>query len=197
MFVATQVAVIYGVDAPPGVIVIDDMFGISVVNVTLAEAVSPLEDVTVTVAVYEVPFTKFVTARDVAVVPVYELGSPLILYDAWLVDDQLIVAPVKPILDAVTLDTVGVTVARVVNVTLADAVSPLEDVTVTVAVYEVFCVRPDTARDVAVVPVYELGSPLILYDAWLVDDQLKVAPVFVMLDAVRLDIVGITWIGGV
>lgn len=70
MFVATHVAVMYGVDAPPGVIVIDDMFGIRVVNVTLPDAVSPLDDVTVTVAVYEVPFTKFITEREVAVVPV-------------------------------------------------------------------------------------------------------------------------------
>ena len=100
-------------------------------------------------------------------------------------------------LDAVTLDMVGVIVARVVNVTLADAVSPLEEVTVTVAVYWVFCERPDTARDVAVVPLYASGSPLMLYVAWFVDDQLKVAPVFVILDAVRLEIVGITWIGGV
>jgi hypothetical protein len=92
---------------------------------------------------------------------------------------------------------VGVIVARVVNVTFADAVSPLEDVTVTVAVYEVLSERPDTARDVAVVPLYELGSPVMLYVAWFVDDQLKVAPVFVMLDAVRPVIVGITWIGGV
>ena len=175
----------------------DDMFGISVVNVTLPEAVSPLDDVTVTVAVYEVPFTKFMIEREVPVVPVYELGSPAILYVAWFVDDQLIVAPVKPMLDAVTLDMVGVIVARVVNVTFAEAVSPLEDVTVTVAVYEVFSTRPDTARDVAVVPLYELGSPVMLYVAWFVDDQLNVAPVFVTLDAARLVIVGTTWIGGV
>ena len=152
----------YGVDAPPGVIVMDDMFGISVVNVTLPEAVSPLDDVTVTVAVYEVPFTKFMIEREVPVVPVYELGSPAILYVAWFVDVQLIVAPVKPILDAVTAVMVGVIVARVVNVTFAEAVSPLEDVTVTVAVYEVLSERPDTARDVAVVPLYELGSPVML-----------------------------------
>jgi hypothetical protein len=41
----------YGVDAPTGVMVIEEMFGISVVNVTLPEAVSPVEEVTVTVAV--------------------------------------------------------------------------------------------------------------------------------------------------
>ena len=69
----------YGVEFPPGVIVMEDMFGISVVNVTLPEAVSPLEEVTVTVAVYEVPFTKLMIEREVAVVPLYELGSPVIL----------------------------------------------------------------------------------------------------------------------
>ena len=66
VFVAVQVAVINGVDDPPGVIVIDDMFGIRVVNVTLPDAVSPLDDVTVTVALYEVPCTTLITERDVA-----------------------------------------------------------------------------------------------------------------------------------
>jgi hypothetical protein len=71
-----------GVDAPPGVKVILDMFGSAVVvKVTLEEAVCPLMDVTVTVAVYVVPADKPLTARDVSVKPVYELGNPVMLYE--------------------------------------------------------------------------------------------------------------------
>ena len=50
MFCAVQVAVIYGVDDPPGVKVIDEMFGRAVVvNEVLAEALLEEEFVTVTV----------------------------------------------------------------------------------------------------------------------------------------------------
>lgn len=70
-----------GVDAPPGVKVIDEMFGSAVVvKVTLADAVCPLMDVTVTVAVYVVPADSPVTERDVSTKPLYELGSPVMLY---------------------------------------------------------------------------------------------------------------------
>lgn len=106
---ADHVAVIYGVDDPPGVKVMLDMFGsAAVVNVTLAEAVCPLMEVTVTVAVYVVPAESPLTARDVSLNPVYELGSPVILYEFWFVDDQLMVAVVAVIDDAVTLFTVGI-----------------------------------------------------------------------------------------
>jgi hypothetical protein len=57
------------------------MFGSAVVvKVTLEEAVCPLTEVTVTVAVYVVPADSPVTERDVSTNPVYELGSPVILY---------------------------------------------------------------------------------------------------------------------
>lgn len=109
MFVATHVAVMYGVDDPPGVIVIDDMFGSAVVvKVTFEDAVCPLMEVTVTVAVYVVPAESPLTARDVSLNPVYELGSPVMLYEFWFVDDQLMVAVVAVIDDAVTLVTVGI-----------------------------------------------------------------------------------------
>ncbi len=65
MFVADQVAVMYGVEEAPGVIVIEEMFGSAVVvKVTFADAVCPLTEVTVTVAVYAVPADSPLTARD-------------------------------------------------------------------------------------------------------------------------------------
>jgi len=69
-----------------------------------------------------------------------------------------------------TLSPVGIPavktgVAVVVNETLSDAVCPLLEVTVTVAVYAVDAVNPLTAREVAVLPEYALGSPVILYEA--------------------------------
>jgi hypothetical protein len=82
VLVADQVAVMNGVEDPPGVKVIDEMFGSAVVvKVTFADAVCPLMDVTVTVAVYVVPADKPLTARDVSVNPVYELGRPVMLYE--------------------------------------------------------------------------------------------------------------------
>ena len=57
------------------------MFGSAVVvKVTLEEAVCPLMEVTMTVAVYVVPATSPLTARDVSTKPLYELGSPVMLY---------------------------------------------------------------------------------------------------------------------
>jgi hypothetical protein len=81
VLVADQVAVIYGVEFPPGVKVIDEIFGSAVVvKVTFADAVCPLTEVTVTVAVYVVPADNPLTARDVSTNPVYELGKPVMLY---------------------------------------------------------------------------------------------------------------------
>ena len=58
------------------------MFGSAVVvKVTLEEAVCPLTEVTVTLAVYVVPADSPVTEREVSLKPVYELGSPVMLYE--------------------------------------------------------------------------------------------------------------------
>jgi hypothetical protein len=71
-----------GREDPPGVKVIDEIFGSAVVvKVTFADAVCPLKEVTVTVAVYVVPADNPLTDRDVSLKPVYELGSPVMLYE--------------------------------------------------------------------------------------------------------------------
>jgi hypothetical protein len=66
------------VDPPPFLNAIDDIFGVGVgadvVNVTESLAVLPVEDVTVTCAVYEVLEDSPPTALDVAVVPVNAEG---------------------------------------------------------------------------------------------------------------------------
>jgi hypothetical protein len=69
-----------GLEAPPAAKVILEIFGSAVViKVTLEDAVCPLTEVTVTVAVYVVPADNPLTSREFSTNPVYELGKPVML----------------------------------------------------------------------------------------------------------------------